>query len=976
MSGGPQAFRLAKGGLIDRSAPIGFRFEGRAYSGFAGDTLASALLANGVRIVGRSFKYHRPRGLLAAGAEEPNALVALGEGQHQRINLRATEVPLFEGLSARPVNCWPSSRFDVGAVNGLFARFLGAGFYYKTFMWPDWHLFEGAIRRAAGLGAVDPAPDAARHERQYGHCDLLVVGAGPAGLAAARAAARAGKRVILAEQDGLLGGSLLWDNSPIGDIAGRVWAANVAEELAALPNVRILRRTAVLGYHDHGCLSMAERLDPSGATGAMRLWLVRAARVILATGAIERPLVFAGNDRPGVMLAGAVRTYIGRFAVLPGRRAVVVTNNDEGYRAAAEIAGAGGSVAAIVDTRGDASIPASLALPDCPVWLGARRLEVRGARGVRGLLIADRDGRRHRLRCDLVAMSGGHNPTVHLFSQSGGSLRWDAAHATFVPARAAQDTLCVGAAAGESDLEAVLDAAEAAGAGAGDGAGEHAGAEPVAANPAAASTGPAWFGDERGKAFVDFQNDVTGADIALAARENFRSVEHLKRYTTLGMAPDQGKTSNVNALAIMAALTGREPADVGHTRYRFPYVPVGLGVMAGRERDALFRPFRQLECHDLHRSRGAVFEDYGEWLRPACYPRAGESAAEAERREAMQVRSRVGLFDASPLGKIEVKGPDAAAFLDLVYANRMASLEVGRVRYGLMLNEQGAVIDDGVVARLAGDHFLLGTTSAGAAMVAGWLEEWLQCEWPHLDVLVAPVTGAWGVVTLTGPRARAVLARLGPDFAVDAEAFPHMSFRIGTVADIPARVMRVSYTGEVSFEINVPTRHMPMLWSLALAAGEVDDIAPIGIDALQLLRTEKGYLHVGADTDGTTSARDVGWGHVVKKPVDFIGKRALMRPNDLAEARWQFVGFDLASGGAPLPVGAAILEEGPGRGSQGVITSSVDSPLLGKAIALGLVRAGRARTGETVMVLSDSGPRAALIVDPCFFDPDGSRLHG
>ena len=982
-----QIARLAEGGRIDRTRPLRFTWEGRALQGYAGDTLASALMANGISLVGRSFKYHRPRGIIGAGVEESNALVQLGDGARSTPNMRATEILLYDGLAAKPVNCFPNSRFDIGGINNLVARFLPAGFYYKTFMWPSWHLYEGIIRRAAGLGKVASARDPDRYESRFAHCDVLVVGAGPAGLAAANAAAASGARVILAEQDDGVGGALRYDNISIDGQAGAAWAQRIGGTIAGHAEAKLLLRTAVVGYHDHNSLTMVQQLgneaecaaDPTHAR--YRTWLVRAGRVVLATGAIERPLVFSGNDRPGVMLASAARHYARRFAVLPGKHAVIFTNNDDAYRTATTLSDCAAFVAAVVDVR--ACVPSDL----------AAELAARGIRSIAGGAVIDTRGRKRLQRvlirstggeewltCDHLAMSGGFNPTVHLFSQSGGATRYDDAIAAFVPGMSVQGERSVGAAAGIFTTADALDTGEVAGREAAEAAGYV--ALPFTARWATderreAPLLPCWqIEGGRNKAFVDFQNDVSVADIALSARENFRSVEHLKRYTTLGMAADQGKTSNVNALAIMGALTGRSVEETGHTRYRFPFTPIPLGSMGGRNRGDLFRPRRRMPAHDRHVSAGAVFEDYGGWMRPAYYPRAGETPHQAEQREAMAVRNAAGLFEGSPLGKIEVKGPDAARFLDLIYANTMSTLKPGKVRYGLMLSELGVVIDDGVATRLAEDHFLIGTSSGGAETIAAWMEEWLQCEWLDLDVLVAPVTAAWGVVTITGPTAREFVRAIGTTVPLDD--FPHMSFAQGTVAGLPARVFRVSYTGETSYEINVAARSSGLLWDRLMAAGIDHGLTPVGIDAWMVLRTEKGYLHIGADTDGTTNALDLGWGHVLKKTNEFIGKRSLLRCADQRTDRLQFVGFAVAAGELPLPIGDHVMattSEGA-TVSEGYVTSTAFSPFMQRGVALGMVRGGLARKGETVRIGSSAASRMATIVDPTFYDMEGKRLRG
>lgn len=975
-----QPYRLADGGLIDRSRPLSFRFEGRDYTGYAGDTLASALLANGVRLVGRSFKYHRPRGLLAAGAEEPNALIQAGSGGRSSPNLRATEIRLHDGLESRAVNCWPNVRFDIGRVNDLMARFLVAGFYYKTFMWPSWHLYEGFIRKAAGLGRAADRPDPDRYESRFAHCDVLVVGSGPAGLAAARRAAATGARVILAEQDSRLGGQLLWDEGEIDGRSGIEWAAEQERALRALPDVRILPNTTVTGYFDHNALTMVEAVsgdDPAAPDGTPRYrhWDVRAGSVILATGAIERPLVFPGNDRPGVMLAGAVRHYIRRFGVRPGNRAVVFTNNDEAYRTATAFHGAGGQVAAIVDIR--ASIPeAMLAQAGAlaiPVLRDAAVIGTRGRNALKGAIVRTGDGQRHKIACDLLAVSGGGNPAVHLFSQSGGTLGFDEGKLMFLPQTSVQKERSVGSAAGALTLSEALAGGHAAGAAATTGQADAIQPPAATREHPAATISPCWSVDAPGKAFVDLLNDVSKADIDLSARESFRSVEHLKRYTTLGMGTDQGKTSNINALAIMAQITGRGVAETGTTRYRFPYVPVALGAFAGRAHGELLRAQRLLPMHDWHISHGADMDDYG-WLRPAAYPRQGEDRHAACRREANAVRKAVGMFDGSPLGKIEVRGRDAARFLDFIYANSMSSLKIGKVRYGLMLSELGVIIDDGVCARLGEDHFLVGSSSAGAERIAEWLEEWLQCEFVDYDVLVAPVTTSWAVITLTGPQARAVLAAAGTDIDLDGTAFPHMSLREGHVMGVPARMFRVSYTGETSYEINVPTRAAPGLWDALYRIAARYGVEPIGIEAWNQLRLEKGYLHIGADTDGTSTPLNAGWQHVLNRKADFVGKRSLHLPVNQQPAPLQIVGL---KSGQPLPIGAHIIKgTGDARASDGFVTSSGTSVALNEPVALALIHGARDRMGETVTLEHLGRTMTAQICDPVRYDSEGSRLNG
>ncbi len=967
--------RLAEGGDIDRARRLSFTFDGATFDGFAGDTLASALLANDVAIVGRSFKYHRPRGLMAAGVEEPNALMAVGEGPGTEVNLRATEIELTQGLAARAVNCWPNARFDVGAVNNLIARFIPAGFYYKTFMRPDWGFFEPFIRRAAGLGKPSAEADPDQYDALYAHTDILIVGAGPAGLAAARAAAGGGARVMLVEQDPLLGGSLRWRGGEIDGAPAKEWADELSRGLRMDEEARVLTRTTAVGYFDHNELALIERLVDRDTR--LRFWRVRAKKVILACGAIERPLVFAGNDRPGIMLASAVHRYLGQFAVRAGERLAIFTNNDSAYALARDYAAAGGDIAAIIDHRRDSPAIDHALEAGLNVVTGDA-IATGGASSLSGVTVRDKQGRERRIACDALAMSGGWSPSAHLFKQSGGALRWDDAQACLRPDRSVQAERSVGAANGDFGLRAALSGGHEAAVAA---LGELAIKTAPIALPRAADKGdrlkisPLWRVRAKGKAFVDFQNDVTADDIDLSAREGYVSIEHLKRYTTLGMAPDQGKTANVNALAIMGEATGRTPAEVGTTGYRFPFTPVPIAAFAGFQRGRLFHPTRRMPGHAAHEALGAVFEEYGGWLRPACYRRAGETPHDAEQREALAVRTSAGIFESSTLGKIEVKGPDAAEFLDRIYANTMSTLSVGKVRYGVMLNEYGVIVDDGVCARLADDCFLVGTSSSAAEKIAFTLEEWLQCEWPDLAVIVAPVTTAWGVVTLTGPHARDILLGAGVDIDISAEAFPHMSFRAGKAAGAEARIFRVSFTGETSFEVNVPPAAVEGVWAKLMAAGKAFGVTPVGIDALMLLRAEKGYLHIGGDTDGTTNALDIGWDHVLKRKSDFVGRRSLLRPADQARDRFQFVGLEGVDGGGALSIGAHVRKIGATGETEGYVTSSGFSPILKRGVALGMVKAGRLRKGE-ILDLQDGSKRRVRITDPCQYDPEGARLHG
>ncbi len=999
----PQPWRLASGGRLDRGRTLRFTFDGRPYEGFAGDTLASALLANGVHLAGRSFKYHRPRGIMTAGPEEPNALVGIDRGNGaQDPNQRATQVELFDGLVAASQNRWPSLRFDIGAAGDGLAPLLPAGFYYKTFKWPpSWwtRLYEPRIRAAAGLGRSPDRPDPDRYLHRHAHCDVLAVGAGPAGLMAAAAAAAAGARVILADDQPEPGGALLADAaSRIDGVPALRWAGRAADELAAMPEVRILSRASVFGYYDHNYLGILERLaDHLPATPdripRQRLWRVRAKRVVLATGAIERPLVFADNDRPGIMLAGSARTYLNRWAVRVGGRIVLFTNNDSAYAAALDLAAAGSRIEAIVDARPDPR-------GELPEAARAAGIDVRA-----GSVIVRTDGRLRidhawsapaenaeatpsMLACDTLLMSGGWSPSVHLHSQARGRLRFDDAGGAFLPDGALPAGRSAGACNGAWGLAECL----AEGAAAGAEAAEAAGFEPVLPTvPAvyeasAQAPMPLWLAPaakpaHKVRAFVDFQNDVTAKDLKLALREGYRSIEHVKRYTTTGMGTDQGKTSNVNALAIVADALGQGIAATGYTTFRAPYTPVTFGALAGPGPGALFDPVRRTPTHGWAIGQGAVFEDVGQWKRARYFPRAGEAMHDAVARECRAARNAAGLFDASTLGKIDIRGPDAADFLERVYTNAWKGLEVGRCRYGLMLKDDGMVLDDGVTARLGPDHFHMTTTSGNAARVFAWLEEWLQCEWPQLRVFCTSVTEQWAAIAVTGPRAREVLATVGTDIDLSREAFPHMAWRQGHVAGLPARVFRVSFIGELSYEVNVPSGYGGALWELLWRAGQPFGLTPYGTEAMHVLRAEKGYVIVGQETDGTVTPVDLGMDWIIgKRKPDFIGRRGLARPDIRAAGRRQLVGLLTRDPAVVLEEGAQIVEDAkqpiPMR-MLGHVTSSYMSPALGRSIALALVAGGRERIGQRLWVpMPGRAIEVEVAASPVFYDPQNGRLDG
>ena len=1007
-----QPNRLQQGGRIDRTRPLTFSFDGEVCEGFAGDTLASALIAGDLSLVGRSFKLRRPRGIVGSGAEEPNAIMQVGAGAAAQPNLLATQVELHEGLVAHTTKGWPGVRFDVGAINDIFGRMLSAGFYYKTFMYPRslWKLYERLIRASAGFGRSPAAPDPDTYEHMNAHCDVLVAGGGPAGLMAALAAARSGARVILADEQNEFGGSLLACTESIDGKPAAEWAAGVVGELRNHPDCTLLPRSTVFGYHDHNFLTIAERctvdagspgdgvasMRPPGEGVRERLWRVRARQVVLAQGSFERPLVYCNNDRPGVMLASAVSTYIHRYAVLPGRRAVVFTNNDSAYRAAIDLADAGAEVTAIVDSRpgGAGELGARAQALQIPVLAGHVVCDVAGRRRVRGAGIARWDGdcwdtvrSTIRIDCDLVAMSGGWNPAVHLHSQAGGRLAWDNSQLCFVPSQARQAHLSAGACNGRRSLGECL----ADGLRAGREAVSKLGMEPTAVEAPAAATVPenpiealwrvpaAKDADRCPKQFIDFQNDTSVADIRLAVREGYRNVEHVKRYTALGFGTDQGKLGNINGLAVLADILGKAIPEVGTTTFRPAYTPVSFGVGAGESVGPLYDPVRKTALHEWHEAAGAPMEVVGQWHRPWYFPRDGEALHAAVARECLAVRNSVGAMDASTLGKIDARGSDVVEFLERIYTHDVGRMKIGRCVYGIMLGEDGMLMDDGVMARLGEQHFYLTTTTGGAAHVLGWLEKWLQTEWPELEVYLTSLTEHYSTIAVAGPNSRRVLESLGCDIPLDKESFPFMAVRPAVLADMRVTLFRVSFSGELAFEINIDSNFALAMWERVMEAGKAFDIAPYGTETMHVLRAEKGFIIVGQETDGSVTPVDLGMNWLLSKEKDFLGKRSLRRPDCLREDRKQLIGLLSSDDRTVLPEGTQLVEE-TGKPTPvpmcGHVTSSYRSACLGHPIALALVAGGRNRKGETIQaVLPDREPLPVQIVAPTFYDPRGRRQH-
>ena len=979
--------RLAKGGQIDRSQSLRFTFDGQSYRGHPGDTLASALLANGVRLMGRSFKYHRPRGPIAAGSEEPNALVTLGRGGRQEPNTRATVAELFDGLEARAQNAWPSLRFDAMAINDRLSPFLTAGFYYKTFMWPAafWEkLYEPMIRRAAGLGAISTDPDPDTYDKGFLHCDLLVIGAGPSGLMAALTAARAGARVILADEDFTPGGRLNASAEHIGEQLAREWITTSLAELSTLPNARILPRTTVFGAFDHGIYGAVERVSdhlPHPAAGKPRqtLWKIYSKRAVLCAGALERPIAFADNDRPGIMLAGALATYAHRWAVSPARRVAIFTNNDSGHTTARDLIGLGVDVRAVIDTRADAPT-----LDGTEVIAGGQITATRGRLGLDAVQITRANGRSHWLEVGALGVSGGWNPNVALSCHQRGRPVWQDDIAAFVPGNGLPVGMSVaGAAAGRFGTHAVLaDGAAQAVAALGDLGIAAAAPDLPQAGDAPYGITPFWHVGGTKRAWLDFQNDVTVKDVKLAHQEGFSAVEHLKRYTTLGMATDQGKTSNLGGLAVMAELTGQSIEATGTTIFRPPYTPVAMGALAGRSTGADFKPTRKTPSHVWAAGQGATFVEVGQWLRAQYFPQAGETHwRQTVDREVNATRNGVGICDVTTLGKIDVQGADAAAFLNRIYCNGFAKLAVGRVRYGLMLREDGIAMDDGTAARLAEDHFVVTTTTANAVPVYRHMEFARQCLWPDMDVQLVSTTEAWAQVAIAGPKSRDLLQRIvDPAFDLSNDAFPFMGCAEITVCGgLRARLFRISFSGELAYELAVPTRYGDALMRRLMEQGADLGVTPYGTEALGVMRIEKGHA-AGNELNGTTTARNLGLGRMVSTKKDSIGavlsRRAGLNDPDGLE----LVGLRAVNPQSQIPAGAHILKTGAAMvaaNDLGYATSACYSPTLGGYIALAFVRAGSARMGQTLRAASPlTGVDVPVeITSPHFVDPEGEKLR-
>ncbi len=988
--------RVAGHGFLSPAKKINFSFDGKICEGLEGDTLASALLANGIHLTGRSFKYHRPRGILSSGPEEPNALVGISRDKaRSQPNVRVTVQELYDGLDAASQNRWPSLSFDVSAVNDGLSAFFPAGFYYKTFKWPAkaWDKFyEPVIRAAAGLGVSPTEQDPDHYSNRYAHPDVLVVGGGLAGLTAAFAAAETGAEVIICDENPQMGGMALADTSlAINGQSTTEWAAEIADKLQEMDNVRFLTRTTAFGYYAQNFVALAERITehlarPDAELPRQRMWQVRAKRVILATGAIERHMVFADNDRPGIMLAGAARDYLNRYGVAVGANVGVFTACDSAYAAAFDLKNAGINIPAIVDLR-DAPAAELLAKADAmdiPVLQGHSLNKTSGRLRVASMIARpNQGGQTATFKIDALITSAGWTPSVHMFSQSRGKLKWDAEREIFLPDLHVQESVCIGACNGtEDDNDLVLEAYN---------AGRIAGGRSaVKKAKVSIKNSTSWAGGKIGaapgagpddivKAFVDFQNDVTAKDIRLAVREGMHSIEHVKRFTTTGMATDQGKLSNMHGLAIAAEQLDKEVPAIGLTTFRAPFTPVPFATIVNHSRGALFEPTRKTPMHEWEVEKGAVFEDVGPWKRAWYYPQAGEDMHQAVNRECVTVREKAGIFDATTLGKIEVVGPDAAEFLNLLYTNPWTKLGVGRTRYGIMLREDGFIYDDGVIGRMAEDRFHVTTTTGGAPRVLNHMEDYLQTEFPHLNVYLTSTSEQWAVIAVQGPLARQIIEPLVEDIDMSHEAMPHMSVREGKICGVPTRLFRMSFTGELGFEINVPSDYGRAVWEAVWAQGEPLGMTPYGTETMHVLRAEKGYIIVGQDTDGTVTPHDAGLSWAIgKMKTDFVGKRGLQRPDLKAAGRAQLVGLRTKDPKMVLEEGAQIVAT-PGQSIPmkmiGFVTSSYWSEVLGHSIALALVKDGHSLTGDTLYVPMEDETIQVEVTGTVFYDQDGGRLN-
>jgi len=993
-------FRLSKIGYINRDKKISFKFNGKKYFGYGGDTLASALLANGVHLVGRSFKYHRPRGFIGVGVEEPNAQVQLYTGAKTEPNAVATTVELVEGLVATSQNCWPSVSFDFGAINNFLSKFFPAGFYYKTFMWPKnfWHkVYEPIIRKAAGLGVAPLKPDPDRYEHKFEYCDILIAGSGPSGLASALAAATNGARVILAEDKPRFGGSLLSDEVTIGNKKGKDWADETIAKLKSMPNVIVKNRSQVFGYYDHNMLVMFERTkdhieNPNKFIPRQRLWYIRAKEVIISTGSIERPLVFGNNDRPGIMLASAAKEYMKVYGVLVGKKPIIFTNNDSGYETAIDFK-KNGINPLILDIRKkpESSIIKEAKNLNINIKFSYGVVNAQGYKKVNSAIIGKLNEERsgyeslENISCDCICVSGNWTPTVHLSSQSGNKLKFDEKLNAFIPNQSKQNETTIGSANGSFTLKNSLNEGFIKG---------YDLSKKVTKKDLKVSTPTSnernygqhdkfWCmplpKNKNYKRCVDFQNDVYVSDIELAIREGFRSIEHVKRYTTLGMATDQGRTSNLNGLQLVSSIEKKIVPEVGHTTFRPPYTPVTIGAIVGREVGKHYRPTRKSPMHTWHKNNNAVFVDAGLWLRARYYKQDDETLEDAAKREATNVRNNVGICDVTSLGKIDIKGPDSAVFLNRVYTNAWMKLPVGKARYGVMLREDGIVFDDGTTTRVSENHYHMTTTTAQAANVLSHLEYYLQVVWPELDVNVLSVTEQWAGVALAGPNSRSLLSKIFPETDVSKESLPFMGFKSANLLGVDARIFRISFSGELAYEINVESGYGIFMWEKIMEIGKEMNIEPYGTEALSTLRIEMGHV-AGSEIDGRVIASDLSLENLLSKKKDFIGKRSLNRPAFLNPEREKIVGVVPLDKKTMIPEGSYLVSDSNSvlpNPKLGYISASCWSVEFNNPFSLAILKNGKKKIGEKLYALSPLKNKSipVEIVSSHYVDPKGERVR-
>jgi len=997
-------FRLESGEGINQTEKISFKFNGKTLFGYKGDSLASALLANGIHLIGRSFKYHRPRGILSSGSEEPNALVQIIKDKDKAKtdpNVRATQIEIYEGLEAQSQNCWPNVKFDIGEINSIFSSILSAGFYYKTFMWPSklWRKYEYFIRKSAGLGKSPTEKDPDKYDHKYYHCDVLIVGGGPAGITAALMAAKSGNKILLVDEKPEFGKNLLSsskENIKINDLSPAEWIKVKRKELLNFKNIKTLNRTTVSAYHNYNYLimmqSLTDHLSENEKKGKIRqrLWKVRAKKVILATGSIERPLVFDGNDRPGIMLSSAVKKYLNFYGVKCGNKIVIFTNNDSAYETAIELHNKNSKVQAIVDIREESSgdLPKKCNELGLKIYWKHTIVSSSGHTKVKNVSVMklSKDnsvviGKKINIKCDSVAMSGGWTPAVHLFTQSGGKLDFNNQNFCFYPKKTTQKQISIGSCNGTFKLADIINESNQK---TSEFINQNVENKNKISEPKEGDLENIWLLPSnkalgKTKSFIDFQNDVTAKDIKLALREGYKSIEHVKRYTTTGMATDQGKIANMHALGIVAETTNTKMGDLGTTTFRPPYTPLTFGAIVGRNVNQFFDIIRRTPIHSWHKKNNAKFEDVGQWKRAWYYPIDNESMFDAVQRESKAARTKAGILDASTLGKIDIQGSDTSEFLNRVYTNAWNKLAIGKCRYGLMLNDDGMVYDDGVTTRLNENHYIMTTTTGGAATVMSKLEDFLQTEWPELKVYLTSVTDHFATVSVCGPHSKKILEKVTENIDYSDQNFPHMSFKEGSINKIKCRVMRISFTGELSYEINIQANYGQSVWEKCMNAGKEYGITPYGTEAMHLLRAEKGFIIAGQETDGTVTPIDLQMDWIVsKKKYDFIGKRSLYRSDTAREDRKHYVGLLTKDPNEILEEGAQIVAEVKNRPPMdmiGHITSSYYSPNLNKSIALAVVKNGKKLKGKKLFVPMANKTIEVTVSDPVFLDKEGTRLN-